>query len=80
MVNLIGARTLIFNTRVQQHLTDDYNQSEDVLRIQATPEKLPFPVQRLTYLVKETSDSEGNVSMEWDSLKISFSVSGVDTK
>lgn len=71
--------TLIFNTRVRQHLTDDYNQSEDVLRIQVTPEKLPFPVQRLTYKVKETSERDGIVSMEWDSLKVSFSITGIDT-
>lgn len=66
--------TLIFNTRVRQHLTDDYNQSEDVIRIKVTPEKLPFPVKRLTYKVKETSKSNGIVSMEWDSLKISLSI------
>ncbi|MFC0777014.1 DUF2911 domain-containing protein [Flavobacterium sp. HJSW_4] len=71
---------LIFNTKVEQHLTDDYNQSEDVVRIEAIPEILPVPVQRLTYKVKETSKSDGIVSMEWDSLKISFSVTGIGAK
>lgn len=72
--------TLIFNTKVEQHLTDDYNQKDDVLRIEVTPEKLADPVQRLTYKVKELSKSEGTVSMEWDYLKISFSITAVDAK
>ncbi|WP_149207776.1 DUF2911 domain-containing protein [Flavobacterium johnsoniae] len=72
--------TLIFNTKARQHLTDDYDQKDDALRLEVTPEKLAQPVQRLTYRVKELSQREGTVSMEWEYLKISFSITPADAK
>lgn len=69
--------TLILNTRFQQHLTDDYRQAEDVIRFQVSPEQLSNPVQRLTYKVQESSATEGTVSVEWDTLKITFPIAAI---
>lgn len=45
--------TLIFNKKPNQHLADDYQQNQDALRLEVTPEQLPGSVQRLTYRVKK---------------------------
>jgi hypothetical protein len=70
--------TLILNENYDQHLADDYDQAEDIVRIEAKPETLDEVVQRLTYEVEETAAGEGEISLMWDQLKVSmpFEVAG----
>lgn len=70
--------TLILNKNYDQHLAEDYEQAEDVVRIEVEPETLDEVVQRLTYEVEETAPGEGKISLMWDQLKVSmpFTVAG----
>ncbi len=66
---------VILNTRFDQHLTDQYNQQEDVARFEATPISLDEQVQRLSYAVVPATDTSGAINFAWDKLKISLPVS-----
>ncbi len=66
--------TIILNKVWDMHLADDYNQSEDLIRITVTPETLPETVESLTYTVSEKSANTAEISVAWDKTKISFEV------
>ena len=59
----------ILNKNYQQHLTDDYKETEDLLRLMVKPVENKL-VQRLTYKVNKTGDGTGTISMEWEKIKI----------
>lgn len=63
--------TFILNMNHEQHLSDDYDQKDDVLRVDITPTKIEA-TQRLTFKLRETSRKEGELVFEWENL--SFSV------
>lgn len=63
--------TLILNTRFNQHLADEYQQAEDVLRVQVKPEAHVF-TPRLTYTVDKTADDAGVIRLAWDSIRVSL--------
>ena len=66
--------TIIINKNHEQHLADDYDQTQDVLRLRVTPEDLSETVESLTYQIIPTGENKGSVSVMWDRLKISFEV------
>ena len=59
----------ILNKNYQQHLTDDYKETEDVLRtaVQTQPNDM---VQRLTYKVNQTGATTGTITIEWEKVKL----------
>ncbi len=59
----------IINTRHDQHLADDYDEKEDVLRF-AIPPQANEMVQRLTYTVSETSTTAGEITLSWEKIKL----------
>lgn len=64
--------TLILNKNWEQHLADDYNQEEDVIRIVVTPEtELPHN-ERLTYAIVDKGDGSGAIRMTWEKLSVSL--------
>jgi hypothetical protein len=66
---------VILNTRFDQHLTDQYNQQEDVARFEVTPIQSDKNVPRLNYSVVSLSDTSGTINMEWEKIKISLPAS-----
>lgn len=60
---------VILNTRVDQHLADEYNENEDVLRLEVSPEEHTM-TQRLTYAVNSVNDKSGEIVMQWEKLII----------
>lgn len=61
--------TLILNTRYDQHLADDYNEKEDIIRIEVKPEE-HILTQRLTYVVNGIDDRSGDIVMQWEKMLI----------
>jgi hypothetical protein len=59
----------IFNKNYEQHLADDYAQSEDVLRVPVTPQTHAV-TQRLTYEVTALEGANGMVVFTWENLKL----------
>lgn len=63
--------TLILNKKWDQHLADEYDQKDDVLRWAAKPVAAE-QMERLTYTVVPA----GQVEMRWEKIRISFDVAG----
>ena len=60
---------IILNTRYDQHLADDYNEKEDLVRVEVKPEEHDL-VQRLTYAVNKIDDKSGEIVMQWEKIVI----------
>jgi len=66
--------TIIINTNWDQHLADDYDQAEDVVRIKVKPETLDKAQEALKYEVVSGDGNSGTISISWDKLKVAFDV------
>ncbi|WP_448520090.1 DUF2911 domain-containing protein [Rhodoflexus sp.] len=66
--------TVIINERWNQHLTDEYQQKEDVMRFKVKPQVMADTMQRLTYEIKPLSPGKGEVVMRWEALRIAFPI------
>lgn len=64
--------TLILNKRWNQHLADEYNAKEDILRLNVTPQPLQNMVQRLTYAIEKKSDKSGVVRLSWEKISVAL--------
>lgn len=64
--------TLILNKRWNQHLADEYDAKEDILRLNVTPQPLQKMVQRLTYNVEKKSDKSGMVLLSWEKISVAL--------
>ncbi len=61
--------TVILNSRIEQHLADEYNEKEDIVRVEVKPEENKM-VQRLTYTVGVTNGPSGEIVMQWEKITI----------
>lgn len=64
--------TFILNKNWDQHLADDYNAGEDVLRFMVIPERLEENQERLLYAIENISDSEANLRISWEKIRITI--------
>ncbi len=64
--------TLILNERYDQHLSDDYSEEEDILRMTVTPTILDEVVQRLKYEIREIDETHGEIIMSWDQIQVAM--------
>lgn len=65
--------TLILNTRYQQHLADEYQSSEDVVRVEVSPQTREF-TPRLTYGLEKTGPQAGLIHLDWEKLRLSLPI------
>ena len=67
--------TIIFNKVADQWGAFEYNETEDALRLEVTPEKENNCWQEwLVYTFTKTSDNTAVVRLEWEKLKVPFTV------
>lgn len=69
--------TVILNERWNQHLTDEYQSKEDVLRFKIKPQVMTDTIQRLTYEIKPLAPGKGEVVMRWETLRLAFPIEEV---
>lgn len=62
--------TVIVNKKWDQHLADEYNQNEDVVRLTVKPQALENLRERLLYSINSESDKTGTISFAWEKIKI----------
>jgi len=65
--------TLIFNRVADQWGAFEYNEAEDVLRFEVTPEQDGMQ-EWLAYTISKTSDNSAIVKLEWEKLKVPFTI------
>ena len=66
--------TIIINKDWDMHLADDYNEANDLVRIQAPVRLLEDVVESLTFEVNEADATKGSVTIKWDQTAVSFDV------
>lgn len=66
--------TIVINKNWNQHLADDYDQKEDIVRVMVTPENEQTHQERLRYMVEAESDTSGEIVVYWEKLEISLPV------
>ncbi len=65
---------MILNRNWNQHLTNDYDAKDDVVRLKVKPVKQPKNTERLQYFIKNISGNKGTIAIAWEKLKIEFPV------
>ena len=61
---------VMFNSRWDQHGKDEYNETENMLSLQVSPEELDETQELLTYEINELGDKEGEIVLTWEKVKI----------
>jgi len=69
--------TVILNKNYEQHLADEYDAKDDVLRIQVKSKKQKQNAERLRYDLKAKNEKTGELSVSWEKLKISLSLENI---
>lgn len=67
------AWTFILNSRWDQHLADEYNVKEDVLRLNVVPEATTHR-ERLYYALRNISADEAVLEIGWEKIKLNIPV------
>lgn len=63
--------TFIVNKKWDQHLADDYNAKDDVLRLEVVPKVTSTNQERLLYTITEEENNNGILSISWEKIRIS---------
>lgn len=66
--------TVILNKRYDQHLADEYQESEDVWRGQVTPVQLEKPVERLRYKLTKKDKQTAVLTFEWERKQVQLEI------
>lgn len=66
--------TFILNSRWEQHLADEYQKSEDVVRVSVKPQELPSPVERLQWLIPPFKGAPQFIWLIWENKGIAIPV------
>lgn len=69
--------TLIINKNWEQHLASEYDEKEDIIRVEVKPKKVDH-TERLQYFIEMPNDKEGKISMAWEKIRIELPFSLVD--
>lgn len=67
--------TVIINKNWDQHLADNYDQKDDVVRVKVKPETEEKNQERLRYVIEAENDTQGEVVAYWEKLEISLPIS-----
>ena len=59
----------IINKRFDQHLADEYNQKEDLVRLELVPENHAM-TQRLTYAIEKMDEQTAAIVMQWEKIAL----------
>ena len=66
--------TIIISKDWDMHLADDYNETNDVVRVTAEARSLDEVVESLTFEVSQVDEMNGQVTIKWDQTAVSFDV------
>jgi hypothetical protein len=63
---------IIVNKNWEQHLADEYNPADDVLRAEVLPEQLQNIQERLHYSIIRDGDSTASLTISWEKIRVSL--------
>ena len=62
--------TIVLNKNWDQHLADEYNAADDIVRLQIKPDTLSYIQERLMYDIDQWAQKQGNIIMSWEKLRL----------
>lgn len=62
--------TMIINKNWDQHLADEYDQKDDVLRMDVKPQLFDQVQERLKWSVIPANETSGSITMRWEKVKV----------
>ena len=62
--------TVVLNKNWDQHLADEYNATDDIVRLQVKPDTISYLQERLMYDIDQWAQKEGNIIMSWEKLRL----------
>jgi hypothetical protein len=68
------AWTVIINKNWDQHLADEYQQADDVIRFEVKPDTLDHIQERLMYDINQWAQKEGDIIISWERLRLAIHV------
>lgn len=66
--------TVIINKNWDQHLADEYAETEDMVRIKVKPQATQELTERLKYEVDQTGERIATISIAWEKLRVPFPI------
>lgn len=66
--------TVIINKNWNQHLTDDYSENDDVVRIKVKPKTTEELTERLKYEIDQRGERIADIIISWEKIRVSFGV------
>ncbi|MFM8914393.1 MAG: DUF2911 domain-containing protein [Flammeovirgaceae bacterium] len=66
------AWVVIINKNWRQHLADQYDDKQDVIRVSVKPETEEKLQERLRYVIEEGTGNEGEIVVYWEKLEIAL--------
>ncbi len=70
--------TIIINENWEQHLTDEYDQKDDLARIKVKPEIEGANQERLRYLIETAENKKGEIAIYWEKLEVTLPITAVN--
>ncbi len=70
--------TIIINKNWDQHLADNYDQKDDVVRVKVKPETEETNQERLRYVIEPEGDNRGEIVIYWEKMEISLPVAALN--
>lgn len=67
--------TIIINKNWDQHLADDYDPKQDIVRVKVKPETEDVHQERLRYVIEQEGADQGEIVIYWGKLEISLPIS-----
>ncbi len=72
-----GKWTIIINKNFDQHLADEYDAKDDIVRFEVKPKKQKKHTERLKYDLKAKNNHLAEFAVSWEKLRISFLIETV---
>ncbi len=68
----------VINKNWEQHLADEYNAAEDLVRVEVMPGALDYVQERLLYDINPVAGKNGEIELRWEKLKLTVPVHTAD--
>ena len=66
--------TVIINKNWDQHLADEYAETDDIVRIKVKPQTTEDVTERLKYEIDQTGERSANIIISWEKIRVPFHI------
>jgi hypothetical protein len=70
--------TIIINKNWDQHLADEYDQKDDLVRIKVKPKTEEVNQERLRYVIETKEGNKGNITIYWEKVEVTLPITVIN--